>query len=72
MYRGEEGEFTELGVGVGCTEGRSGRSLGWGQEVECVEGRSWSDPRLVEASGPAPLGFWLQTPGNFGKTVKPY
>ena len=56
---------------VGYTEGRRGGSLSWGREVECAEGRSQPEPELVEASGPAPLGFWLQAPGNFGKTVKP-
>ena len=69
---GQESGVTELGLGVGCTDGRSGRSLNWSREVECAEGRSQPDPRLVEVSGPAPLGFCLQTPGNFGTTVKPY
>lgn len=33
---------------------------------------SQQDPGPAEQSGPAPPGFWLQTPGNFGMRVKPY
>lgn len=31
---------TELGLGVGCAEGRSGGLLSWGHGVGCTEGRN--------------------------------
>lgn len=45
----------------------------WGWPRQAPRGGHWSaGPGLLESSGPAPLWFWPQTPGNFGRRVKPY